>query len=137
MTNDKMTKNKYDLEERTAKFGENIIKFAKKIPVNLVTQRLIPQLVAAGTSIGSNYCEADDAESGKDFKHKIGISKKEARETKYWLRIIATAAPEIKEEARVFWQEAKELHLIFNSICQKIKNKKEKPLDIRYSGIGH
>ena len=132
MTNDKMTKNKYDLEERTAKFGENIIKFAKKIPVNSVTQRLIPQLVAAGTSIGSNYCEADDAESGKDFKHKIGISKKEARETKYWLRMIATAVPETKEEARVFWQEAKELHLIFNSICQKIKNKKEKLLDIRH-----
>ena len=124
MSNDKMPKNKYDLEERTAKFGESIIKFAKKIPVNSVTQRLIPQIVAAGTSIGSNYCEADDAESGKDFKHKIGICKKEARETKHWLRMIATAIPEIKEECRLLWQEAKELHLIFNSICQKIRKKK-------------
>jgi len=122
MPNDKMTK-KYDLEERTANFGENIIKFAKKIPVNQVTQRTIPQLVGAGTAIGANYCEADDAESGKDFKHKIGIAKKEARETKFWLRIIATASPELKEEARTLWQEAKELHLIFNAISKKVSAK--------------
>ena len=76
MTNDEMTKSKYDLEERTAKFGEEIIKFAKKIPINPVTKSLIPQLVKAGTSIGANYCEADDAESKKDFEHKIGICKK-------------------------------------------------------------
>ena len=114
---------KYDLEERTAKFGEEIVRFAKKIPVTSVTQRIIPQLVAAGTSIGSNYCEADDAESGRDFKHKIGICKKEARETKYWLRIVATAAPELSKEARVLWQEAKELNLIFNAISKKIGRK--------------
>ena len=120
MTNEKIIK-KYDLEERTAKFGENIINFAKKIPVNLVTQRIIPQLVASGTSMGSNYCEADDAESGKDFKHKIGICKKEAHETKYWLKMIATAIPELKDEAEKFWQESKELHLIFHAIYQKIQ----------------
>lgn len=96
--------------------------FAKQIPVNSVTQRIIPQLVAAGTSVGSNYCEADDAESGKDFKHKIGIVKKEARETKHWLRMIAVAVPEVKDKARVLWQEAKELHLIFNSISHKLNH---------------
>ena len=122
MTNDKKTKI-YDLEERTAKFGEAIIEFAKKIPVNQVTQRIIPQFVAAGTSVGANYCEADDAESGRDFKHKIGICKKEARESKFWLRMTAKAVPELSEEARTLWQEAKELHLIFNAINLKIKNK--------------
>jgi four helix bundle protein len=116
-------KKKYDLEERCAKFGEDIIKFAKKIPVNPVTQRIISQLVGSGTSTGANYCEADDAESNKDFKHKIGISKKEARETKHWLRMIAVAVPELKEEARILWQEAKELHLIFNAIYIKVNNK--------------
>lgn len=121
MTNDQNPK--YDLEERTANFGEEIIKFAKKIPVTSVTQRIIPQLVAAGTSVGANYCEADDAESSKDFIHKIGICKKEARETKHWLRMIAVAVPELKEEARQLWQEAKELHLIFNAISKKIKSK--------------
>ncbi|MCX6806509.1 MAG: four helix bundle protein [Candidatus Berkelbacteria bacterium] len=128
ISNDKMPK-KYDLEERTAKFGENIIRFAKKIPMNSVTQRLIPQIVAAGTAIGSNYCEADDAESGKDFKHKIGVAKKEAREEKYWLRIITTAVPELENEAKILWQEAKELHLIFNAISKKVS---AKSLEIRY-----
>jgi len=114
-------KNKYDLEERTAKFGENIIKFAKKIPKNSITIPLINQLIKAGTSIGSNYCEADDAESPRDFKHKIGICKKESRESKHFLRMIATAVPELKEEARKLWIEAKELNLIFNAINNKLK----------------
>ncbi len=124
MTNDQVSRI-YNLEERTAKFGEDVIKFAKKISVNSITQRLIPQLVAAGTSVGANYAEADDAESGKDFKHKIGICKKEAREAKHWLRMIAVAVPETKEDARKLWQEAKELHLIFNSIVKKINEKKK------------
>ncbi|OHA20417.1 MAG: four helix bundle protein [Candidatus Taylorbacteria bacterium RIFCSPHIGHO2_01_FULL_51_15] len=111
---------KYDLEERTAKFGEAIVLFAKKIPVNPVTSRIIPQLVGSGTSIGSNYCEADDAESGKDFVHKLCICKKEARETKHWLRILSVAAPELKGEARILWKEANELNLIFNAIVKKI-----------------
>jgi len=88
-----------------------------------VTLPIISQLVRSGTSVGANYCEADDAESGKDFKHKIGICKKEARETKHWLRMIAIAEPSLKEEARVLWQEAKELNLIFNSITHKLKIK--------------
>ena len=120
MTNDQTTK-KYDLEERTVKFGEEIIKFAKKIPENSATKLLIPQLVKAGTSIGANYCEADDAESKKDFEHKIGICKKEAREKKYWLRMIVITTPEFKEEIRQLWQEAKELNLIFNAITRSSK----------------
>jgi len=116
-------KDKYNLEERTAKFAENIIKFAKKIPKDVVTLPIIGQLVKSGTSVGANYCEADDAESKMDFKHKIGICKKESRETKYWLRIVATTITELKEEARTLWQEAKELNLIFNSINNKLKNK--------------
>ena len=123
MTNDQMTKKKYDLEERTANFGEEIIKFAKKVPKNSVSLPLIPQLVKAETSIGANYCEADDAESGKDFQHKIGICKKEARETKHWLRMIVIACPELKEEARRLGTEAKELNLIFNAIIRSSKKK--------------
>jgi len=116
-------KNKYNLEERTAELGEEIIRFATKIPKNSVTIPLITQLVKSGTSIGANYCEADDAESSKDFQHKIGICKKEARETKHWLRMIIVACVELKDEAEKLWQEAKELNLIFNSINNKIKNK--------------
>ena len=105
-----------DLEERTAVFGENAIDFAKKIPVNAITKRLIEQLVGAATSVGANYCEADDAVSKKDFRHKISICKKESRETKFFLRMVVRAVPELREEAKPIWQEAKELHLIFAKI---------------------
>lgn len=112
---------KYDLEERTAIFGEDIIKFCKKVPRGPITDPLINQLVKAGTSVGANYSEADDAESKLDFKHKIGICKKESRESKHFLRMIAVAVTDLKEEARLLWQEAKELNLIFNSIYIKVK----------------
>ena len=114
-----MTKQKFDLEERTAKFGESIIRLVKTIPRNSVTQPLISQLVRAGTSIGANYCEANGAESKKDFKHKIGICKKEAKETKHWLRMIVAAVPNIKDETAAYWKEAQELTLIFSSIVMK------------------
>jgi four helix bundle protein len=109
----------FDLEERTARFGEAIICFAKKIPQNPVNNRLIEQLVGAGTSVGANYCEADDGVSRKDFKHKIGTCRKEARETKFFLRMVATAEPTLKAEARTLWREATELNLIFSSIWRK------------------
>ena len=54
-------KRKFDLEERTAIFGENVIQFAQKIRETAVTRSLISQLVRAGTSVGANYCEANDA----------------------------------------------------------------------------
>ena len=106
----------YDLEERTAQFGEAIIGFARKIPVDPVTRRLIEQIVGAGTSVGANYCEADDAVSKKEFRYKIGICKKEARESKFFLRMIVRAVPQLREDAKPLWQEAKELHLIFAKI---------------------
>lgn len=116
-----MNKSKYDLEERTAEFGENIIRFCNKIQRSPITNPLITQLIKSGTSVGANYCEADDAESKQDFRHKIGIVKKECRETKHFIRMIVIAVPNLKEEARILWQEAKELNLIFNRIFQKVK----------------
>ena len=113
------TKRVYDLEERTARFGEAIIDFAKTIPQNPVTNRIITQLVGAGTSVGANYVEADDAVS-KPRKlsglKNIGTCRKEARETKHFLRMIVRAVPELKPQARTLWLEAKELHLIFSKI---------------------
>ncbi|MCH7828088.1 MAG: four helix bundle protein [Bacteroidetes bacterium] len=117
-----MTDNKkWDLEERTAKFGEDIILFCRKTLKDPITIPLITQLIKAGTSVGANYCEADDAESKKDFKHKIGIVKKESRESKHFIRMIVVAVPRLKEDGKPLWQEAKELNLIFNSIYKKVK----------------
>jgi len=115
--------NKYDLEERTAKFGESVIRFCGRLPKSFIIEPLVVQLVRAATSVGANYCEADDAESGRDFKHKIGICKKEARESKHFIRMIVTAAPEFREEAKILWNEARELNLILNSIYKKVSDK--------------
>ena len=108
-----------DLMERTARFGEAIIRFAKKIPKNPVNNRLIDQLVGAGTSVGANYCEADDAVSGKEFKLKIGTCRKESKECMFFLRMLAAAEGSLAAEARVLWREAKELNLIFGAIWRK------------------
>ena len=117
MSNDKMPK-KYDLEERTGKFGEGIIEFAKKVPKNIVTIPLTSQLVRAETSIGSNYCEADCAESRRDFEHKLGICSKEAKEAKHWLKMIAKAVPALRSETLKLMKEANELNLIFITIIR-------------------
>lgn len=115
----------YDLEERTAVFGENIVEFCKSLPQNNITIPLLRQVIRSGTSIGANYCEADGAESGKDFKHKIAICKKESKETKHWLRMIAKAIPEKAEKCRNLWKETQELTLIFSSIIKSNKTKME------------
>ena len=112
----------YDLEERTARFGEAVIDFAKSIPQNAVTNRIISQLVGAGTSIGANYVEADDAVSKKEFLKSIGTCRKEARETKHFLRMAVRSVPELKQQARKLWMEARELHLIFSKIWRSGKN---------------
>lgn len=112
-------KKKYDLRDRTAKFGEDIIRFVKTLPDNVVNRPLISQLVRAGTSVGANYMEADGASSKKDFYHKIGICKKESKESMHWLHMIAVANPDRKQGCRKYWQEAHELALIFSSILRK------------------
>ena len=106
----------YDLEERTARFGEAIIDFVKQIPQDAVTSRLISQLFGAATSVGANYVEADDAVSKKEFLKSIGTCRKEAREAKHFLRMIVRAVPELKPQARTLWLEAKGLNLIFSKI---------------------
>lgn len=117
MTNNKNSK--YDLEERTAQFGENIIEFAATFSDNQINRPLINQIVRSGTSIGANYMEADAAESKKDFQHKIGICRKESKETMHWLRMIAKANPTKENECRKLWQEVHELVLIFSSILKQ------------------
>ena len=111
----------YDLEERTALFAEKIIELCKKAPKNTVTIPIISQLVRSGTSMGANYCEANGASSKKDFANKIFICKKESKETKYWLRMLAKAANDLKDECRELWKEAQELTLIFSKIAASSK----------------
>ncbi len=121
----KTRKTEFDLEERTAKFGEEIVKFVKLIGKNSITIPLISQLVRAGTSVGANYCEANNAQSKREFIYKISTCKKEIKETQYWLRIMIEAMPNIKSSAQLLSQEAQELLLIFSAIlssCRKNKS---------------
>lgn len=114
---------KYDLEERTAKFGENIIVFCEIIPQNPITKPLISQLIRSGTSIGANYMEANGASSKKDFRNKIFICKKESQETKHWLRMCASCVSEKADMIKTLWKEAHELTLIFQKIIYSLNNK--------------
>jgi four helix bundle protein len=113
----------YDLEERTARFGEAVIDFGKAIPRGPTTDRIVSQLIGAATSVGANYVEADDSVSKKEFLKCVGTCKKEARETKYFLRMAVRAVPELKPQAKKLWLEARELHLIFAKIWRSGKQK--------------
>jgi len=118
----------FTLEERTAVFGENVLKTLKTIPSDTFTKPLISQLIRSSTSIGANYCEANGASSKKDFRNKIHICKKEAQETKHWLRMLSAVIDDDtqKENLRTLWQEAQELTLIFGKITGTMNNKKFK-----------
>jgi four helix bundle protein len=119
-----MTSTSYDLEERTARFAEDIIRLVRKIKVDQVNKRIIDQVVGSGGSVGANYCEANESESKKDFIHKIGICKKEIKETKHWLRLLVVSNPEARNESAILWKEAHELLLIFSKIKESAtKNK--------------
>jgi len=113
---------KYDLKERTARFGEAVIKFVRTLPSNSVNNPLVSQIMRSATSVGANYMEADRAESKKDFQHKIGLCKKESKETMHWFRMFAQANQDRKEEIRGLWKEVRELTLIFSKIVINSKN---------------
>lgn len=114
------TKNGYDLEERTAKFGENTIECCRNLKQDAINRSLIDQLVRSGTSIGANYMEANAASSKKDFRNKIYICKKESQETMHWLRMIAKANQDKKTDCQRLWKEARELTFIFGKIISTL-----------------
>jgi len=114
----------YNLEERTAKLGENIIKFCRSVKGDYVVNPIINQVIRAVTGIGANYCEANNASSKKDFRNKIYICKKEAQESKYWLRMLLTALPGQEDEIKILLSEVQELILIFQKICNTLNQGK-------------
>jgi four helix bundle protein len=118
-----MIKQEYNLEERTAKFGEEIIKFCLDIKLTIIIEPIIKQLIRSSTSVGANYMEANGACSKSDFRNKIYIAKKEAMETKHWLRMLSVALPDRQEKLRRHWKEAHELTLILSKIGNATKNK--------------
>lgn len=112
----------FDLEERTAKFGEDVLSLCKKIKITVINESIIKQIIRSATSVGANYMEANGACSKKDFLNKIYICKKESQETKHWLRmLLVTQSEENTLEIKRLWQEAYELACIFHKIATTTK----------------
>lgn len=117
----------YDLEERTAKFGEQIILVCRSLPNDFIGRSIIGQLVRSGTSIGANYMEANGASSPMDFRNKIYLSKKECQETRHWIRMAQTCFPDYKDSFVALSHECYELNLIFQKITSTLdRNRKLK-----------
>ncbi|MDP3974383.1 MAG: four helix bundle protein [bacterium] len=110
----------YDLEVRTKTFSINVINLCKKLPYNFVNKTLFDQLIRSSTSIGANYREANETDTKKDFKNKIRIAKKEARETIYWLELLSNSNSEYQMEISSLLDESSQLMKIIASIYLKI-----------------
>ena len=121
-----MTENKnskqYDLEDRTLEFAKRVREFVKKLPKTIANQEDARQLIKASGSVGANYIEANESLSKKDFRMRIKISRKEVKESRYWLRLVDTADDEELEIERTYLiKESTELMNIFGAILQKSK----------------
>ena len=110
----------YNLEDRTLKFAREIIALCKNLPKDVINIKLIGQLISASGSVGANYREANEALSKKDFVHRMKITRKECKESTYWLELITEANRGFKEEIVVLIEESRELRNIFTSIIEKV-----------------
>lgn len=113
-----------DIHERIYQFVIRVIKLTKVIPLNPQNLVLINQLIRSATSMGANDQEADGTDSKKDFIAKYAIVRKEAKETNYWLRLVADTNPQLKARMDDLMQEGKEIAKIVNSIIFSAKSKK-------------
>jgi four helix bundle protein len=111
----------FDLEDRTAKFTANVIVFINICPKTIVNIELTKQLIRSAGSVGANYIEANEALSKKDFSMRVKICRKEAKESRYWLKLMELSGDEIEKRRQVLVNESTELLKIFSSIVEKSK----------------
>jgi len=111
----------FNLEDRTFIFARNIAIFCKKLQKNQINIEYIKQVIRSSGSVGANYIEANEALSKKDFIHRVRISRKEAKETAYWLNLIIQTNNNLPEEAETLLQESIELKKILSAILEKSK----------------
>ena len=111
----------YDLEKRTTEFAKNLILLCAKESITTVKKPIVEQVLRSATSVGANYREANGADSKRDFRSKISICKKEAKETMFWIELLEALSTQ-KVALHVLWTEAHELSLIFSSITRKLRD---------------
>lgn len=123
MTNNQISKPKFDLEDRTLSFAKKIIKLCQILPNNTVNFKLIDQIIRSAGSIGANYREANDALGKKDFLLRLRISRKETKETLFWLQLIVEANPKFEKEIALLIDECSEIRNILSAIINKVNLK--------------
>lgn len=109
------------LEKRLLEFSSNILKLAKSLPKNPENRIYGNQIIRSSSSTGANFAEATCAHTKKDFTHDINKSRKEARETIYWLKLLHMANPNFNKKIEILAQEAKEIFKIFSSAVKTAK----------------
>ena len=112
---------RYDLEERTLNFTKQIIELINKLPKTLTNIEISKQLVRSAGSVGANYIEANESLSKKDFVMRIKICRKEAKESRYWLKLVKCNDKESEKKRTNLIQESTELTKIFGAILEKTK----------------
>jgi four helix bundle protein len=110
-----------DIQKRTFDFGIRIVKLVDRLPRTLAGTEIGRQVLRSGVSVGANVQEADVGESKKDFAHKMGIARKEAQETRYWVGIIQTVILPSDPEMSALWREADELARILYTIIKNTR----------------
>jgi four helix bundle protein len=114
-----MTTQPVDLRDRTLEFSKNVLRFTKSIPNTDISRPIVVQLVRSSTSIGANFIEVKNASSKKDFRNKVFISKKEASETLYWLKLIEEFTN--SQTHTILQKECQEIILILQRIITTLK----------------
>jgi len=114
----------YDLEERTESFARRVRDFVRSLPKDTANLEYSIQLVRSSGSVGANYIEANEALGKKDFHMHMKISRKESKESRYWLRLVIPAEGQVEEQKRLI-QEATELLMIFSAIVRRAEEKRE------------
>lgn len=110
----------YDLEDRTLKYAKDVIDFVNKVQKTLPNIEIAKQLVRSAGSVGANYIEANESLSKKDFRMRVKISRKESKESRYWLKLIGCEDKMEDDRVRLI-QESTELMKIFGAIIEKTK----------------
>jgi len=108
----------FDLEERTERFAQRVQQFTKDIPKTIANTQYIMQVIRSSGSVAANYIETNDALGDKDFLMRLKITRKEAKESRLWLRLIETSSTEQEEVRQSLEGEANELTLIFSAMLR-------------------
>lgn len=119
MNTDIGSKKQYDLEDRTFRFAQNVRYFISQLPIRILNQSDANQLLRSSGSVGANYIEANESFSKKDFFMRVKISRKESKESEFWLHLIKLVPPKLETTRQELIQEATELRKIFGAILAK------------------